>query len=222
MEIKSLEIEGLFGRYDYHIPFRGAADAGERAAVTILHGVNGVGKTTVLRFLDAFLRKERGGAWDAFRVVPFKSCTLRVSEVPPITVRPDVENEQDVLRCDYDGETVTVGRNVAHRTAPTPEEAKRATALLERYARDTGNVSFQFLQTARIDYSDPRRRRDINRESVAACERADRTRWARNLWPYPNECSVSSQMRSWTIGASSSAAGQTSSIVSSIGSPARP
>jgi len=46
MRIEKIVIEGLFGLYDHEIPF----NLTDR--VTILHGPNGVGKTTVLRMID--------------------------------------------------------------------------------------------------------------------------------------------------------------------------
>lgn len=53
MRLQSIDIQGLFGLYDHHIPL----NLEER--VTILYGPNGVGKTRVLDMLDVLFSPER-------------------------------------------------------------------------------------------------------------------------------------------------------------------
>ncbi|ASF45067.1 AAA family ATPase [Methylovulum psychrotolerans] len=45
--IKSVSVTGLFHQYDHHIEFN------QEERITILHGINGVGKTTVLRMINS-------------------------------------------------------------------------------------------------------------------------------------------------------------------------
>ena len=51
-------------------------------SLVILHGRNGVGKTTLLRMLDGLMRLD----FDVFREVPFVSSGLRFNSGQQITV----------------------------------------------------------------------------------------------------------------------------------------
>ena len=63
MKIQRIEIDQLFGKFDYKIPL----DHKER--ITILHGPNGCGKTTVLKLIqDVHLMK-----FEEVLLVPFSS-----------------------------------------------------------------------------------------------------------------------------------------------------
>ncbi|MYF90652.1 MAG: AAA family ATPase [Gemmatimonadetes bacterium] len=52
MELREIHISQLFGYFDHHIPMRTA----ER--ITIVHGPNGVGKTTILRLIQSLFRRQ--------------------------------------------------------------------------------------------------------------------------------------------------------------------
>ncbi len=70
MRIQKFSIDGLFDLFDHIIPFKTA----ER--VTIIHGPNGVGKTTVLKLLaDLFAQKLH-----SLRVIPYKKLRLEFTE----------------------------------------------------------------------------------------------------------------------------------------------
>ena len=64
--LKRVEVDGLFGIYRHCI------DLELDARVTLLHGPNGVGKTTVLKMIDALLTRE----FSYFRRVPFERLLL--------------------------------------------------------------------------------------------------------------------------------------------------
>lgn len=96
MQLARLDIEGLFGRYTHTVPFpTRPEDAGEDAepSIAILHGPNGVGKTTVLRMLNGLMRLD----FDVFRVTPFVECRLQFSTGDSITVRPSQEKDGPLL-----------------------------------------------------------------------------------------------------------------------------
>lgn len=59
--IKSIKVTGLFGLYDHHVILKD-----ER--VTVMHGPNGVGKTVLLKLIDAFLH----GRYLQMLEVPFE------------------------------------------------------------------------------------------------------------------------------------------------------
>ena len=64
--LKRVEVDGLFGIYCHRF------DLELDARVTLLHGPNGVGKTTVLKMIDALLTQE----FSYFRRVPFERLLL--------------------------------------------------------------------------------------------------------------------------------------------------
>ena len=66
LRLRRIEVAGLFGVYDYHI------DLNLKDRVTLLHGPNGVGKTTVLRMVDALLRND----FTCFKRIPFARFLL--------------------------------------------------------------------------------------------------------------------------------------------------
>lgn len=66
LRLQRIEVDGLFGLYDYLI------DLNLTDRVTILHGPNGVGKTTVLRMVDALLRSD----FAYFKRIPFARFLL--------------------------------------------------------------------------------------------------------------------------------------------------
>ncbi|MCK4667266.1 AAA family ATPase [Candidatus Dependentiae bacterium] len=70
MRIKELLIEGLFGLYDYKIPFK----LNER--ITIVIGPNGYGKTRILLLILAILRLDFQKAAD----IPFKRFTIKFDD----------------------------------------------------------------------------------------------------------------------------------------------
>ena len=70
MKLKSIEIKGLFGRYDHVIPMH-------PSGITLLHGPNGVGKSTILKMVDAAVRRD-GAALVA--LPPFREVQLNFQE----------------------------------------------------------------------------------------------------------------------------------------------
>ena len=68
--LQRVEVDGLFGLYDHCI------DLELNDRVTFLHGPNGVGKTTVLKMIDAALTEQ----FDYFRSIPFRRLLLRFDD----------------------------------------------------------------------------------------------------------------------------------------------
>src|SRR5437016_5275165 len=63
--LQGYTVKGLFGRFDYHF----ALDAHEP---TLLTGVNGTGKSTILRTIDAV----SAGRWQSLAEIPFDRLLL--------------------------------------------------------------------------------------------------------------------------------------------------
>jgi energy-coupling factor transporter ATP-binding protein EcfA2 len=82
VQLSEFSVEGLFGRYDHSMRFPHGGERSDLPSVVILHGPNGVGKTTLLRMLDGIMHLD----FDMFRVTPFGRARLRFSKEPELTV----------------------------------------------------------------------------------------------------------------------------------------
>ena len=82
LRLQRVEVDGLFGIYDHRIDL----DPNDR--ITLLHGRNGVGKTTILRMISAFLR----GSITYFRRIPFARFFLTFQDGSSIELAPTGSN----------------------------------------------------------------------------------------------------------------------------------
>src|SRR5207237_685237 len=92
MQLAEFKISGLFDALSHRILFPNSEEDKPQASVTILHGPNGIGKTTILRMLDGLMKLD----FNVFRQVPFAECSLRFNNGDAITVWRDVAD--DTLR----------------------------------------------------------------------------------------------------------------------------
>lgn len=83
--LRVFRVEGLFGKYDHTIPLRWD----ER--VTVLHGPNGVGKTAVLRLIDAV---GRGKVEEIVDEIPFRRIEVELEDGTRIEWREATEEEK--------------------------------------------------------------------------------------------------------------------------------
>ena len=77
LRLRRIEVDGLFGIYDHRI------DLNLRDRVTLLHGPNGVGKTSVLRMVDALLRND----FACFKRIPFARFLLEFEDGSTLELR---------------------------------------------------------------------------------------------------------------------------------------
>ena len=93
-----VEVDGLFGLYNHRI------DLELNDRVTFLHGPNGVGKTTVLRMIDAVLT----GRFDFFRNTRFKRLLLGFDDGAELELNKSMTEDEDAeigkLRLTANGE----------------------------------------------------------------------------------------------------------------------
>ncbi len=111
LKLVGVDVEGLFGIYNHQI------DLNVDDRVTILHGPNGVGKTTILKMIDALM----GNRLEYFGAVPFSRFRLRFGEGRSLEVKPSrVSDALDVSleRRGGSGESATVGLSATPRAKP--------------------------------------------------------------------------------------------------------
>jgi energy-coupling factor transporter ATP-binding protein EcfA2 len=147
MQLAQIDVNGLFGRLSHSIVFPTRPDEGADTgppSVTILHGPNGVGKTTVLRMLDGIMRLD----FDVFRKVPFSDAALHFSTGQTLSVRStSVEGEQPIAVGFDDHEALLhPDRSGSFRDKDNaPVEAFR-----EHFFSITDGVKLDFIETSRI------------------------------------------------------------------------
>lgn len=87
MKISQIKVMGLFGLFDHDIPL----DSENR--ITIIHGPNGYGKTTVLRLVDALFNNKRA----YLRNTPFDELSVIFEDSSKLTLSKVVKDDIPVL-----------------------------------------------------------------------------------------------------------------------------
>ena len=114
MRLEAIAVRGLLKQFNYTIPLH----TSER--VTIIHGPNGYGKTTLLKLIEAFYR----GDYDELRVIPFDLVELFFSygirlaiskELRDEAEEPDGASPELQLVCTLYTDTELVHRDVIKR-----------------------------------------------------------------------------------------------------------
>ena len=81
MRIRQIEVFGLFGMFDHTIPL----DPNNR--ITIIHGPNGYGKTTILRLVDSLFNDKRV----YLRNTPFDELKVELEDSSTLVVRKTID-----------------------------------------------------------------------------------------------------------------------------------
>lgn len=142
MHIRSFEVAGLFNRYDRKIEFPRLDTS--RPALLILHGQNGVGKTTALRMVDGIMRMD----FDIFRAVPFASAQLSMSDDSFVTVRSVKDADPGYLEVTY--KDVTARLHPSRQGGVAPLEEAAVAAYRERFSTDTDAIKFELVSADRL------------------------------------------------------------------------
>jgi len=95
MRVSQVSVKRLFGMFDHHIPL----DRDKR--ITIIHGPNGYGKTTILRLLDALFNNRRA----AIRNTPFELLVVVFDDASRLSLssHSDDNNPRIEFRLDSPG-----------------------------------------------------------------------------------------------------------------------
>ena len=82
--IKSITVKGLFNQYDHHI------ELNQEERITILHGINGVGKTTILQMIDSLFNAR---TYRFNPKIPFESFIIKLSDGTKIAINKKSNKE---------------------------------------------------------------------------------------------------------------------------------
>lgn len=144
MQITDFRVCGLFGRYDHVIPFASDNESKHRPSVTIIHGPNGVGKTTLLRMLDGMMELN----FTEFRRVPFASASLSFNTGDTLRVTRVSEDARSYLHVVFAG---TEARLDPEHSGPLDVHCDdQVKQFRERFHEKTSGIRFELIETTRL------------------------------------------------------------------------
>lgn len=119
VRISSVSVNGLFSLYDHHIELR------NEERVTVIHGPNGVGKTVVLRCLNAIL----SGRMHYFLTIPFDDFTVKCTDGTTFSIRKSLKADDGAQ-----GLILTIGGDgrKARSTEIAPADPIKLARMIER------------------------------------------------------------------------------------------
>src|ERR1017187_1628317 len=139
MQLKNFTISGLFGRsgssdIDFPIP----SEDGDTPSVLMLHGRNGVGKTTILRMLNGLLSLD----FNIFRQVPFDRCTLTFESGKRLDVEPVRDKQLTSLAVSYGD--LRVALHPEHSGPLLDDNRPQVDEFRGEFLKDTDSINFEF------------------------------------------------------------------------------
>jgi len=144
MQLREFDISGLFGELTHTIHFPVPKEGDSAPSLVILHGRNGVGKTTLLRMLDGVLRLD----FDQFRVVPFDVCSLKFDTGDVLRVKALKEKHLLAIEVQFANKIALL--HPKHSGALSDEQTLPVTELRELFFKRTETLAFEFIDTERL------------------------------------------------------------------------
>jgi energy-coupling factor transporter ATP-binding protein EcfA2 len=150
LQLESLKAVGLFGRFHHQIEFPGIDSDARNSSISILHGVNGIGKTTILRMMNGLLstRRKLGGEFDPFRVVPFERFELTVSDTPSISVERIFIDDQKILKVSFDDRSALLNGELGTTGGINDVENDNLMNLIEEFTERTSELAFEYIEAS--------------------------------------------------------------------------
>ena len=104
MRVKQITVNKLFGMFNHTIPLN------QEERITIIHGPNGFGKTSILRLIDGLL----GSNSSALRAIPFENFQLLFDDLQELEVSKAIEDYRHSEREEINGNKVSI-RHSGHK-----------------------------------------------------------------------------------------------------------
>lgn len=150
MHITSFEITKLFKRYDHELRFPEIDTTPPRPGLKIVHGENGIGKTTVLRMIAGMMDMD----FDEFRKNPFSKAVLTFSDKSYVTVK--WAKKRPALRVQY--EDTVCFLDPKGKGPVTPAGQERVDAFRRSFSARTASIQFDLISIERIKELEERER----------------------------------------------------------------
>jgi ABC-type transport system involved in cytochrome c biogenesis ATPase subunit len=136
MRLKGIVVTGLFDMFDQVIPLN------HTDRITIVHGPNGYGKTTILRLVDALFNDRRV----ILRTTPFKQLEIEFDDGSRLTLSPRIEGKARKL--EYSLETAARKHHWTEEPMD-PRAARFPLAMVEQEIPDLERVGPQTWRDVR-------------------------------------------------------------------------
>jgi len=144
MRITKVSVKKLFGIFDHEIPLN------QESRITIIHGPNGVGKTTLLAMIDAFFKAQ----YEIFSRIPYERMRFDLASGARLEIGRQENaqaNGKRPMHIDYWPAHGRAARRYVLDSGAAPEWLRRATGHLhtkrictQRLLRQTGAAAFDF------------------------------------------------------------------------------
>ncbi|MER8784250.1 AAA family ATPase [Mesorhizobium sp. M0437] len=162
MELKQFEVKGLFNSYDHLVSFPTTSGVAQQPAIVIIHGRNGVGKTTLLRMLDGIMRLD----FTTFRNVPFSEAKLTFDNKRALQVKSETaDGKLKYLKVSYGKYQAMLNPN--HSGALTEEEQLAVSNFRDEFFRDVVGIAFEYIDIERLSRIKEARLSEAQLEALA-------------------------------------------------------
>lgn len=160
IQLARFEVRNLFGKLNHDIDFPVPVEGRSGPSVTILHGANGVGKTTILRMIEGMLRLD----FNPCRKMPFRECALYFTSGDSISVNRKTNGDLYSLIVRYADFEVELD---PREPGPLRTEDQLAVDKFRRaFFKATTALNFDLIETTRLIRESARSDRDLDHLSA--------------------------------------------------------
>jgi energy-coupling factor transporter ATP-binding protein EcfA2 len=149
VQFQDFTISGLFGSRTHAIKFPVSAEEKSSPSVVILHGRNGIGKTTLLRMLDGVMRLD----FNIFRRVPCDRCALSFDNGDRLEVLP--VRESRLMHIEVRFRNLNVRLHPEQPGALIEAEVPLVEAFRQSFIKGTEDITLDFIDTERLNELQP-------------------------------------------------------------------